>query len=281
MSKFITNSANYSETNLVKTKFLKPILEQYNLAILNFCKNSFTNSVDTEMFIPNNNKKYYMFVMNKKDISDSKSNYKVLYFFPEVFSNLQSDFFIEMDFINNFPKKTYLFEGYLYDKSNFLITDILAIDNTILNTDYHLRLDLIQGIIPSEGIKNINCHMNINIHPVFNYSELNYKLLLDVFKNNFVYKKEIDTVEYIKVKSLNKRRETEKVEDIYKPKNMILTKTKYSDVYKVNDYETGNDEGILYVKSIKISKQLSELKDSVLLCKYNSKFFKWEPANLI
>jgi len=277
MSKFITNSANYSETNLIKTKLLRPILEQYNSTILGSSKNSFINSFDTEMFIPNNNNKYFLFVMNKKDISDCKSNYKVLYFFPEVFSNLQSDFFIEMDFVDNFPKKSYLFEGYLYDKSNFLITDTLAIENTILNTDYQLRLDLVQEII--HGLENINCHMNINIHPVFHYSDLNFKLLLDVFKNNFIYKKEINTVEYVKMnsKNLNKRRETEEVEEQNVPKQMIITKTKYSDVYKVNDSETGNDQGILYVKSIEISKKLIELKDTSLLCKYNPKFYKWEP----
>jgi hypothetical protein len=282
MSKFVINSANYSETQHIKTKLLKPVLEKYNSTILNKPENNFTSSFDQEMFIPNNNKKYFLFVMNKKDISDvnSKSEYKVLYFFPENPSNLESDFFIEMDFVNNFPKKSYLFEGYLYE-TNFLITDILAIEQTILSSDYQLRLDIIQELIKVEGIKNINCDLNISVHPVFRFSDENFSQLLNIFKNNFIHKKQLNTVEYVKMSfsTTSKRRETEEV--ILEVKKMIITKTRYSDVYKVKDLVSGNDDGILYVGTIESSKTLRTLlgtdTELVLECKYNPAFYKWEP----
>jgi hypothetical protein len=299
MSKFITNSANYSESMLIKSKILKPILEKYNESIL--YSKAITNTLDisSKIFIPNNNNKYFLFVLNKSDIdkSTAKSNYKILYFFPENFSNLNSDFFIEIDFLNKFSKKSYLFEGYMYEnnkKYTFLITDILAIENTIINSDYKFRLDLANNIVnenENKGINNINCFMDINIHPVFIYDESNFNQILDIFKNNFKVvdcKEKLTTLEYIEMSfGTLKKKHSEKCKNNKTTKIMIIQNTKYTDVYNVIDIDTGNNEGILYISSLVTSKNIREkvtaLENSStfnLKCTYNSKFYKWEPAKL-
>ena len=280
MSKFLSNSVNYSESNFIKTHMLRPILEKYNSVILDSYKNTFLDSIDTVMFIPNNGVKYFLLIVDKKDATTVKGDYKILYFFPEKYTSIHSDFFMEIDFVECFPKKSYLLEGYLYNECNFLVTDLLAIEEIVFETDYHMRLDTIHEIIPVDGITNINCFMNVTIHPVFSFSESNFKSLLNVFKNNFMFKKEINSIEYVKLNSFKKTTETDTVDLIQnETKKMIITKTKYSDVYKINDFETGKDEGILYVKTISISKELSKLSDQIVVsCTYNSKFYKWQPV---
>jgi hypothetical protein len=292
MSKFITSSANYSEANLLKSKLLKPILEEYNKILINGNNNNFAKTFDKQMFIPNNNKKYYLFVVNKSAISDTqKSNYKILYFFPNkvqdenvnlLEKNLSSDFFMEIDSIQNFNKSCYLFEGYLYNNgTNFLVTDILAIDNQIMNCDYVFRLNTLNDII-GNGINNINCHMNISIHPVFpvNETETEIDTLFYIFKNNFVYANEINSIEYLYTESHIKTQKIQKHENEIKTKT--VKKTKYSDVFKVYNTNSGDEEGILYIKNIVISKKIRELTkdiDTVILnCEYNHYFFKWSPV---
>lgn len=314
MSKFITSSANYSEANLLKSKLLKPILEEYNKILIKGSNNNFAKTFDKQMFIPNNNKKYYMFVVNKNEIVQgntttmTKSNYKILYFFPNnnkeasgdkesdndvnslLEGNFTSDFFMEIDPIQNFNKTSYLFEGYLYNNGlNFLITDILAIDNKILDCDYTFRYNMISSIIRN-GINNINCHMNISIHPVFPIIENENEDVLDnlfyIFKNNFVYANEINSIEYLQIGLQNSDCiNLIKTQKVQKQENIVLSKTikktKYSDVFKVYNTDSGNEEGVLYIKSILISKNLRELTkecDSIVLkCEYNHHFFKWSP----
>jgi len=285
MSKFILNSSNYSESNLLKSKLLRPILERYNEILIKGNNKNFLNSFDTQKFVGNNNNKYYLFITDKSKFSgDKKSNYKILYFFPEIISNETSDFFIEMDYNIKFSK-SYLFEGYIYNQSihpHFMITDILSIDMNIINCNYDVRSNMIYDIIGIEGINNINCNLNIGIHPIFNYNIDEYESILYIFKNNFIYKKEINSIEIINI-GLNH------IPDLKKIKKCIINKetkelksvvkTKYSDVYNVFNIESGDNEGILYIKSILISKEIKKIFNNKtrmeLECEYNNTFFKW------
>ena len=140
MSKFIASSVNYSETNMLKTKYLSHILELYNQEMLEESRKLVDNV--QQYIIPNNNKKYYLLIVNKNDITPNNINskYKICYFFPENYDNTTSDFFVEIDnYKTTFPHSNYLFEGYLYninDQKHFLISDILAVDSKIIKCDY-------------------------------------------------------------------------------------------------------------------------------------------------
>ena len=93
MSKFINNCVSYSESNVLKIKLLKPLLTSFNEHLVNINKNSFLNSLNNlEYLIPNNNIKYYLFITNKSNINTQSKNYQLLYFFPEVTTNENSDF---------------------------------------------------------------------------------------------------------------------------------------------------------------------------------------------
>jgi len=80
MSKFIASSVNYSETNVLKSKYLSNILELYNQEILSESK-KLVNNVQ-KYIIPNNNNKYYLLIVNKNDITANNVNtkYKIFYF---------------------------------------------------------------------------------------------------------------------------------------------------------------------------------------------------------
>ena len=148
---FVSRGVNYSETERLKSKFLKPICENVDSIIRNlkvhksnFYKDRTDNGEpDDEMYIPNNNKKYYLFMIKKKLVTncDNNCDWNLLYFFPDekmlksyendkIQINNLSDFFIETEVgFNNVD--CCLFEGYLYNLTgeiyDFLITDILYI----------------------------------------------------------------------------------------------------------------------------------------------------------
>lgn len=290
---FVTKSVNYSQSFLLKNKILQPILKLYNDYLLKqnilrdkFCLNKDINTgVLQEFIIPNNNKKYYLFITNKTHLEWSKDNYNILYFFPDDFSvqsfscndiikNTLSDFYLEID--NKF-ENDYLFEGYLYnnnEKYQFLITDILVQNNTVVSADYNTRLTILNEIIMDRYLKDLNNYMNINLHPVFSKENEN---LIKIFKQNFIYKQDICCIEsihnFIKTRFLD----INHIEDCEK----IVEVGKYSDVYNVYNIETNNYEGILYIKGLRESKNMRELfiknTKNILKCKYDNRFKKWCP----
>lgn len=309
---FITKSVNYSETENFKCKFLKNICENINSTIRNltitesnFYKNrTETGEPDDEIYIANNNKKYYACMVKKSLISNSDNNWNIIYFFPDknttdVFKNdklnknIISDFFIETEF--NFPNiLSCLFEGYLYKKTDdnlhFLITDILYINTenndklSILQMDYMSRFLLINELflknnIKNMCVKNINNHIDIGIHQVFSKSKRN---MLTIFKNNFIYKNQLCCIETINKNNFVK---TTYIEPNQKHQDKWIEKdSKYADVYKVFNLKTMNQDGILYVKGILESKKLKNLfiksdnqEKIQLKCKWNTDFNKWQP----
>lgn len=287
MSRFINSAVNYSETNVLKMKHLSNILKLYNeYILLNNSKNIIDN---VKYIIPNNNVKYYLLIMNKSDITPSTINnkYKICYFFTNHDSNIYTDFYVEIDNDKtDFTKKNYLFEGYMYDKT-FLITDILAINSEIITCDYSLRYSLIYKIISQQDLKNLNGHLTINIHSIFqiqnddNDNQINQ--LFNIFKNNFIFKNDIDFIEYINEKSLKK---TQKDMcnlnfSVSIPILKRIYKTKYIDVYTVKNIETNDNENILYIKTIDDSKQMYKLLQDIdyleIKCVYNKNFKKWQP----
>lgn len=293
MSKFISSAVNYSETNILKTKILSIILESYNEKILlNDSVKLNLDNTTAKYIIPNNNKKYYMLIVNKSDITKNNINnqYKILYFFPYNNDN-PNDFYVEIDSNKtNFTKNNYLFEGYMYvadGQNTFLISDILAIDSIIVNCDYSLRYSLLNKIIRDKKnyLNNLNGHLNINIHSMFeiNNEDDRANELFNIFKNNFIFKNDINSIEYIDEKSLIKTQNIIFDEKSSTTQDKIISKTKYIDVYNVYNVNTNDFEGILYIKTIKDSKKLYELtlenSQIILQCLYNHTFKKWQIIN--
>ena len=296
MSKFIATSVNYSETNVLKSKYLSNILELYNKEIISESKTLVNN--EQKYIIPNNNNKYYLLIVNKNDITPNNINgkYKICYFFPHedvndnsIVKNSKTDFYVEIDnYKTTFNHNNYLFEGYLYnynDQKTFLITDILAIDSSLVKCDYSLRYSLIYKLIGQQKLNNLNGHLTIGIHSIFELDSELYDTsvqvaqLFKIFKNNFIFKDEISAIEHINETSIKKHTEISKISMQNEIK--IITKGKYIDVYNVYNIETNNHEGILYVKGLKESrliKQMFDKNESVQLeCSFNNNFKKWQP----
>ena len=279
---FLTNSSTFSESHFLKSKLLKPILESYNKLIAIY-KSTFVDQMNFVRFIPNNGNKYYLFITDKSNVTNDRSNYKIMYFFPEN-CETQNDFFIETE-LNHFEKGSFLLEGYIYnqttDEPTFLVTDLLYYKSQILDCDYTLRLKMCFDLIRT-GIYHINCFLNINIHPTFK-CHLNldpHSPLLSVFKNNFLFAKEINSIEYVQERCITtKTRKSEIKEFQNNISKKRVEKTKYSDTYKVFNIETGDAEGILYIKTLDDSKSMRELTrnhDSIIIeCRFNKQFSKW------
>jgi len=262
---FLTKSVNYSETILLKTKLLKPILELYNKKLLESCNKKQESVIFT---IPNNGKKYYLFITKKNQLEQCNLNYNIMYFFSE-----DSDFYIETNALFN---DVYLLEGYIYNNNTFLLTDLLVKNETCyIDLEYTLRYTLLNEFM-NMGINKYNnlSNFKIDIHHVLANSNL-----LKVFENNFIYKNELVY--------------TEEIDNIYKTnKNLdvsnqqvvkYIEKVKKPDIYNVYNINTKVFEGILYIKGIYESQKIKELisksneKYLTLLCKYNKKFSKWQP----
>jgi hypothetical protein len=281
----------------LKSRYLSNILELYNQEILSESK-KLVNNVQ-KYIIPNNNNKYYLLIVNKNDITSNNINtkYKIFYFFPDsaqeqnttLNKNTKSDFYVEIDnYKTSFSNSNYLFEGYLYnsnDQKHFLITDVLAIDSKIIKCDYSLRYALIHKLIANQQLNNLNGHLNINVHSIFELNSESYdnevqtSQIFTMFKNNFVFKEEISTIEYVNEVSFKKQKEILQADILKSVK--IITKGKYIDVYNVFNVETNNIEGILYVKGLKESNYLYKLSSSLdsfeLNCEFNNTFKKWQP----
>lgn len=297
MSKFIATSVNYSETNLLKSKYLSNILELYNTELISESKTLVNN--EQKYIIPNNNNKYYLLIVNKNDITPNNMNnkYKICYFFPHedsndnlIFKNSKIDFYVEIDnYKTTFNHNNYLFEGYLYnlnDQKTFLITDILAIDSKLIKSDYSLRYSLIYKLVSQQKLNNLNGHLTIGIHSIFELDSELYDAniqasqVFKLFKNNFTFKDEISAIEHVSEISLKKHIEVSKI--AIQNETKIITKGKYIDVYNVYNTITNNHEGILYVKGLKESKLIrpmfSENESIQIECSFNNNFKKWQPV---
>jgi hypothetical protein len=271
MSKFINNCVSYSELNVLKIKLLKPLLTNFNEHLVNINKNSFKNSINTqEYIIPNNNIKYYLFITNKSNVNSQSRNYQLLYFFPEVTTNENTDFYMEIDSI--FTKDNMLLEGYMYNNSTFLATDILFIDAKLIETDYKTRQSLLKNLVKNNNY--VNGHFNIGIHHTL--TNENYT---SIFIENFIYKKELKSIEYVNENNFYKTKKHFNVIKQNSPK--IIEKTKYIEVYKVLNIDTKNEEGILYIPKLtdaqKITKLLNGNSSVIIDCKWNERFYKWTP----
>lgn len=267
-SKFLKNSVNYSEVDQFH-KTLIPLTNKYN----DYYNSSKNQKNLITYLIPNNNIKYYCFVTNKGN------NYKTLYFFPENKTELNGDFFMEIDntAINwECNGNGSIFEGFLYNNNTFYITDALIINCNVVSCDYPLRYALINNIFKTQI--ELNGHVYIGIHSMFEENEdKDTCSLYDIFKRNFKYGTEINCIEYIN--NCSKIRRINKIE--YKDEYKQITKGKYVDVYNVHNIDTNDSEGILYVKTINDSLKLQELTETTLvvkmLCKYNTEYNKWQP----
>lgn len=274
-SKFLKNSVNYSEINQLK-KTLKPLLEKYNNYLLTKVKPIVFEQ--KTFIIPNNNKKYYCFIINKGQ------NYKTLYFFPEKEDNISSDFFLEIDSCKlNENCNNCLLEGYMYSNNKeFLITDMLINNNSIITSEYLLRYSLLKTLF-NETL--LNGHLYINIHNIIEKKELEDTQIYNIFKTNFKYGIEINSMEYINEKKVNVSEASEASEASENSIQMKqISKANFIDGYNVNNIETLNNEGILYVKTLSDSKYLRKIlsdKDNVVLeCKYNNQFKKWQVSGV-
>lgn len=282
---FINKSVNYAQTVLLKTKCLAPILEKYN----NMVKQHI-DDIDLCLryhIVPNNNQKYYLFITKKTNIEVNNDNYNILYFFPDEETKRfaletknmvhhVSEFFLE---INNTFNQDILLEGYMYrqgDKFTYLITDMLYRNGKVVDVDYDLRHCLINELTMGLQLSNLNDHLTIGLHPVFSSDNEN---MVGIFLNNFVYHDSICAVENIQ--KHNKTRFLRS--DVMKMDNRTkrIEKGTYADVYNVYDEESGDHDGILYVKGLKESMIMKKLTKQVcsvhLLCKFNNTFNKWEP----
>jgi hypothetical protein len=288
---FINKSVTYSQISLLKQNILLPLLQMYNEHLLKVksSNKTFDKDINTglsfDYIIPNNNKKYYLLITKKSYLeSGSNSNYNILYFFPDENvneTNTIGDFFLE---INNLFNDDFLLEGYLYKASDnnyeYLLTDILFKNKSILNMSYDLRYVVLNEILFSitrEKLKALNNHMTINVHPIFNEQNQN---LIKVFRHNFIYKNEIYYLERVKdfektrFIGITDKRDSEKYIEV----------GKYTDVYNVYNKNSNNFEGILYVKGISESVKMKQLfktdgcKRILLNCTFNINFKKWQPV---
>jgi hypothetical protein len=271
---FLKNSVNYSITNMLKSKFVDPILIEY----YNFLQTKINRNFNIEIYknkyiIPNNNIKYYCFIMPKKLI-DSKSVYSILYFFPETTTNIHGDFFIESDIKIESPV---LYEGYLYN-AEYLITDILYKNGEAVDLPYLKRHNILSESRDVFDKLTTNILLiSINIHPFIeeNGDTVNEQLL--IFKYNFKYRDNIQNhIESIEQEF--KKQQIYTCKEI-EERQFLITKTKQTEIYNVNDPDTNNIIGVLFVKNLKESKYLKSIfkntNSHLLDCIYNNMFNKW------
>lgn len=285
-SSFVNKSANFSQTLLLKN-ILKPCLEAVNAVTLRNNVDDHTKQTNYYI-IPNNNVKYYMFVVPKNKLDASNKSFDILYMFPDkqtqidlqsnhVIYNTISDFCTEIDSVFD---KLLLLEGYLYKedtKIHYLITDILYEHDHVVTGDYCFRYSYIESMYNTlSKCENINNHMSINVHPVFNSRT---ESIMSIFKTNFKFKSQLRADEYI-----DNYKKTRKVHPIPQgmSKKKIVRNKLFPDVYDVYDCLKGNHQALLYVKGLKESKILKQkFADNDILymdCTFNVTYNKWQPV---
>ena len=304
MVSFINKSVNYPETVLLKSH-LAPLLKEYNDLVLEKISASKTNPFTSTMYflVPNNSIKYYLYITHKQRLEHCRETHNILYFFPDDYTvehvkqfdpikqHYITEFYLEID--QRFDRE-YLFEGYLYqnESSNntqtFLITDILYQGNessskcSVVDCDYGLRYTLVNEVLYSKpGLTALNNHINIGIHPVISHESEN---MVSIMENNFVFASQLCSVEKIQ-NHCKTRIQKQSLQSLQPESIKVISKGGFPDVYTVKDATTLDQQGILYVKGLKESKQLKGLfaacKDNneiTLACRYNTSFNKWQPT---
>ena len=294
-TKFLNNSVNYSEEYMIKKSLCKYI-ETYNKYLYNYkTKTNLHDNKDCEVKIPNNNKKFFLYIVKK--VENNKNCY-TLYFFPDknskvyysnflLIKNTIDDFCIECDI--TFDDNSYLLEGYLYGDSNkkqFLITDILFRNNELIDNNFNGRMSLVHNLFFSKLHKmdNLNNLISIGIHHYVTNP------LLKIFLNNFVWKSELicietvcnfeKTIKYLPDKEICKNN---KESDVSVSSTKKIIKSKVSDIYNVYNIDTSDSEGILYISTLKMSKYLNNIfkenNELNLQCTFNKHFQKWAVIN--
>ncbi len=282
---FINKSVNHDQSILLKTKYLAPLLRSYNARIQT--NQPFDGGKQT-FIIPNNNRKYYLYVTSKSSIETCKENYNLLYFFPsdntvkyysqcKTTKHVISDFYLE---INNSFNNEMLLEGYLYEvngKYTYLLSDILVRDGDVVDCDYALRHCLLNELVfEGKDLRYLNDHLTIGVHNVFRTDNEN---MIAVFQNNFIFRHQLCAVE--KINNFSKQQFVTEANKHDKQLAKRIENGKYADVYNVYNADNGDHEGILYIKGLKASKYIkAKLQNKSFIlqdCVFNSTFGKWEP----
>ena len=270
--KFLNSSVNYSEEYAIKTTLVQYVTE-YNKFLENYYGNFFKN--DSDYFIPNNYKKYYLYITEKK------KGVATLFYYPSVESkkyyesnllvkNTLLEFFVECDI--TLKANSILLEGYMYNNNTtFLLSDVLFIGNQqINNPNYNERFNLLLNIY-TESLSSI---ININMHPYMTES------YMELFLNNFIYKNEIINIE--KISNFIKQQLLIVGNPILEGCKFKKTiqKTKKSEIYNVYNLTSNDPEGFLYIKTLQDSIFIkNKFKDTDIItcdCIYNTNFQKWQ-----
>jgi hypothetical protein len=290
---FLNKSVGYSQTIMLKSDILAPLLQSYNEFVLNKTGEDvigldINTGISYDYILSNNNKKYYLLIVKKKLLEETcNQKYDILYLFPDRFNQdlsnktleqeTDTDFYLEIDSLFN---DEFLLEGYLYKRDGcyeYLLTDILMKNRKVIDVAYELRYTLLNEVLKTIGgdlLKKLNNHMSINIHPVFSSED---ETMMKIFNNNFLYKDQIKSIE--KISHFTKRRYLNRLKNSEKK---LIEPSKYTDVYNVYNIETNNAEGILYVKGIRESKFLKQIFSNTtrteIQCDWNTQFSKWQPV---
>lgn len=217
-------------------------LERYNSYIASLGK-EYNLNIESPMYIPNNNMKLYCIVLSN-----------VLYFFSSGGSGY--DYYIK---VHNVFQHDCLLEGYIYGDT-YLLTDILMVRGNVVREPYTARYELLFNFDYSK-LSNLNNKLTFGIH--------------DIYVDHTVDDSRPFTEKVGYASKLNKR----VVVDCDTTVEKIIRNTKFSDVYSVHCIDTNNQQGILYVKTIKESAKLRHIfkKDDFLRfrCKWNPVFGKY------
>lgn len=251
----------------------------------------FKCGTEFEYILPNNGNKYYILICS---VQNFKGLHAIHYSFlnkehiSELQSNTPKEFSIELDITHPLFKycNGYLFEGYLYPNNDSLkpydyyISDILYTkkDGCMLSLPFELRYLAILNLFNDsyDSFSNIDLTLNIkpsNIFPKTSFTEL-------VIENHS-HKSKLKYIEYI-LNHLYSKKNIPIHNTSNQDSSKLLVKTDKTEVIEVRNKDTNNYEGILYIKSTKISHYLRDkLKNGeslILPCKFNPKFNKWEPV---
>ena len=232
-------------------KTVRLYIEKYNSYLASNGK-QYNLQIHKTYYIPNNNKKMYCIVLSN-----------IMYFFSSNGNNC--DFFIK---VRGVFTSDMLLEGYLYNEKDYLVSDILMVNKVIVDKEYIDRYNMIFNF-DFLKLSNLNNKITLGIHDT-------YTEFPNEYSRSFV-----ETITYMT--KINKQ-----VIDFCSsivPK--IVRKGRYSDVYNVFSVETNNSEGILYVKTIDLSRKLrlfferecDDDTDIIINCKWNSVFSKFEPLS--
>lgn len=271
---------NYNQCIHFKENILKCIINKYNEVYKKHNNEKYI--LNDSYMILNNNNKYYCLIINKdyfyKNIKNTNNN--ILYFF----NNKNDEFYIETDY---HIEKTILLEGYIYEdedesQKNYYITDLLYKDNVVINEYYKKRYERIEEIL--KELNNIKEYINFKINPIISCNNIEY---INLYLNNFKYKKQITHNEYIygNFNKINKKIKDElnlcenKNENSLHCYKKIIKNKEFVEIYSVYNNITNNYEDLLLVKSIKEARYLEQLfkeKDEINhLCVYNKNFKKY------